>query len=211
MRGASERPPSESEQRICVPRPCLSMRSRRPEPTLGPAARQGRGRGGAGQALPWSNDEDTLLCAIVHEFGVLAGGGTTNWVLVADVLCGSSAMQGIHRTHAECQQRFRALTARRRLSPLCLTAARALRARGVPPACRSGGRPHCVRTRGCAGSPAACSGCAGAAVRAWALGRAARSWASHWRRCHSLTPAFDVQWGAGRVLGARRAPRPRSL
>lgn len=59
--------------------------------------------------MAWSSEEDTLLCAIVHEFGVLAGGGVTNWFLVADVLCGSSAMQGIHRAHSECLARFRSL------------------------------------------------------------------------------------------------------
>ena len=62
--------------------------------------------------MAWSSEEDTLLCAIVHEFGVLAGGGVTNWFLVADVLCGSSAMQGIHRAHSECLARFRSLAVR---------------------------------------------------------------------------------------------------
>lgn len=43
---------------------------------------------------------------------MLAGNGVTNWSLIADVLCGSSAMQGIHRSNAECKDRFYKLTVR---------------------------------------------------------------------------------------------------
>ena len=48
---------------------------------------------GTGQTIPWSEAEDRLLCAIVHEFG-------SNWFLVADVLSASCAMQGICRSPA---------------------------------------------------------------------------------------------------------------
>jgi hypothetical protein len=59
--------------------------------------------GGAGQPIPWSEAEDRLLCAIVHEFG-------SNWYLVADVLSSSCTMQGIYRSPGTCRYRFRSLT-----------------------------------------------------------------------------------------------------
>lgn len=58
---------------------------------------------GSGQSMPWSEAEDRLLCAIVHEFG-------SNWFLVADVLSASCAMQGIYRSPTTCRYRFRNLT-----------------------------------------------------------------------------------------------------
>ena len=58
---------------------------------------------GSGQSMPWSDAEDRLLCAIVHEFG-------SNWFLVADVLSASCAMQGIYRSPTTCRYRFRNLT-----------------------------------------------------------------------------------------------------
>ena len=67
--------------------------------------RRGGGGAGAGQSIPWSEAEDRLLCAIVHEFG-------SNWFLVADVLSGSCAMQGIYRSPHTCRYRFRSLTVR---------------------------------------------------------------------------------------------------
>ena len=60
---------------------------------------------GSGQSMPWSDAEDRLLCAIVHEFG-------SNWFLVADVLSASCAMQGIYRSPTTCRYRFRNLTVR---------------------------------------------------------------------------------------------------
>ena len=45
----------------------------------------------SGPSMPWTDAEDRLLCAIVHEFG-------SNWFLVADVLSASCAMQGIYRS-----------------------------------------------------------------------------------------------------------------
>ncbi len=56
-----------------------------------------------GQSIPWSPEEERLLCAIVHEFG-------SNWFLVADVLATSCAMQGIYRSPGSCRYRFRAIT-----------------------------------------------------------------------------------------------------
>ncbi|CAL5224932.1 g7701 [Coccomyxa viridis] len=66
--------------------------------------RRGSGMAGSGQSMPWSDAEDRLLCAIVHEFG-------SNWFLVADVLSASCAMQGIYRSPTTCRYRFRNLTA----------------------------------------------------------------------------------------------------
>ncbi len=73
-----------------------------------PRAQVGRRVGsaaGGGQNIPWSEAEDRLLCAIVHEFG-------SNWFLVADVLSASCAMQGICRSPHTCRYRFRSLTVR---------------------------------------------------------------------------------------------------
>ena len=53
--------------------------------------------------LSWSRNEDELLLAIVHEFGV-------NWTLVSEVLSRSLSMQGVHRPANQCRQRFRQLT-----------------------------------------------------------------------------------------------------
>ena len=60
---------------------------------------------GSGQSMPWSDAEDRLLYAIVHEFG-------SNWFRVADVLSASCAMQGIYRSPTTCRYRFRNLTVR---------------------------------------------------------------------------------------------------
>ena len=57
----------------------------------------------SGPSMPWTDAEDRLLCAIVHEFG-------SNWFLVADVLSASCAMQGIYRSPTTCRYRFRNLT-----------------------------------------------------------------------------------------------------
>lgn len=65
--------------------------------------RRGSGAAGSGQTIPWSPEEERLLCAIVHEFG-------SNWFLVADVLAASCSMQGIYRSPHNCRQRFRAIT-----------------------------------------------------------------------------------------------------
>ena len=65
---------------------------------------------GSGQSMPWSDAEDRLLCAIVHEFG-------SNWFLVADVLSASCAMQGIYRSPTTCRYRFRNLTVG---APVCI-------------------------------------------------------------------------------------------
>ncbi|CAL8472359.1 g11902 [Coccomyxa elongata] len=65
--------------------------------------RRTNGAGAGGQSIPWSPEEERLLCAIVHEFG-------SNWFLVADVLATSCSMQGIYRSPGSCRYRFRAIT-----------------------------------------------------------------------------------------------------
>ena len=65
--------------------------------------RRGSGMAASGPSMPWTDAEDRLLCAIVHEFG-------SNWFLVADVLSASCAMQGIYRSPTTCRYRFRNLT-----------------------------------------------------------------------------------------------------
>ena len=65
----------------------------------------GSAAGGGQNISPWSEAEDRLLAAVVHEFG-------SNWVLVADVLSASCAMQGVCRSPRACRHRFRSLTAR---------------------------------------------------------------------------------------------------
>lgn len=67
--------------------------------------RRASGAAGGGQSIPWSAEEERLLCAIVHEFG-------SNWYLVADVLAASCSMQGIYRSPGNCRYRFRAITVR---------------------------------------------------------------------------------------------------
>ena len=62
----------------------------------------GRVQGQPGM-LSWSRNEDELLLAIVHEFGV-------NWTLVSEVLSRSLSMHGIYRPSQQCRQRFRQLT-----------------------------------------------------------------------------------------------------
>ncbi|WPT17502.1 hypothetical protein PSENEW3_00005505 [Picochlorum sp. SENEW3] len=64
-------------------------------------AQGGRVQGQPG-ILSWSRNEDDLLLAIVHEFGV-------NWTLVSEVLSRSLSLQGIHRPPQQCRHRFRQL------------------------------------------------------------------------------------------------------
>eukprot|EP00891_Asterochloris_glomerata_P006198 jgi/Astpho2/6198/Aster-x1356 len=61
------------------------------------------GGGLGGQVLPWTVQEDRLLCAVVHEFG-------SNWLLVADVLASSTHLQGIYRKPKQCAERFKQLS-----------------------------------------------------------------------------------------------------
>lgn len=72
--------------------------------------RRASGAAVGGQTIPWTSDEERLLCAIVHEFG-------SNWYLVADVLAASCSMQGIYRSPYNCRQKFRAITVRAKQSP----------------------------------------------------------------------------------------------
>ncbi|KAK9905730.1 hypothetical protein WJX75_005313 [Coccomyxa subellipsoidea] len=65
--------------------------------------RRASGAAVGGQTIPWTSEEERLLCAIVHEFG-------SNWYLVADVLAASCSMQGIYRSPYNCRQKFRAIT-----------------------------------------------------------------------------------------------------
>eukprot|EP00887_Chlorella_sp_A99_P003604 scaffold7.g3604.t1 len=62
------------------------------------------GRGAAPGMVLWAKQEDDLLLAICHEFGI-------NWTLVSEVLSLSLSMQGIYRPPHLCKQRFRQLTA----------------------------------------------------------------------------------------------------
>jgi hypothetical protein len=71
----------------------------------GAAGAAGRVRGGHPGMVLWSRAEDDLLLAIVHEFCI-------NWTLVSEVLSLSMAAQGVHRSPAQCRQRFRQLMVR---------------------------------------------------------------------------------------------------
>ncbi len=65
------------------------------------AQQQARARAAAGAGMVlWAKAEDELLLAVVHEFG-------PNWTLVSEVLSLSLALQGVHRSPAQCRQRFR--------------------------------------------------------------------------------------------------------
>jgi hypothetical protein len=66
----------------------LSMRRAPPQPNMPPS---------------WSQDDDSLLCAITNEFG-------QNWSLVSDVLSSTCAMQGVHRKPEWCRARYQMLS-----------------------------------------------------------------------------------------------------
>ncbi len=71
------------------------------------------GGGLGGQVLPWTVQEDRLLCAVVHEFG-------SNWLLVADVLASSTHLQGIYRKPKQCAERFKQLSVSAQCTPTSL-------------------------------------------------------------------------------------------
>ncbi|KAL4433965.1 hypothetical protein ABPG75_000406 [Micractinium tetrahymenae] len=62
-----------------------------------------RAQAGAVQGVLWNKQEDELLLAITHEFGV-------NWTMVSEVLSLSLSMQGVYRPPHLCKQRFRQVT-----------------------------------------------------------------------------------------------------
>jgi hypothetical protein len=66
----------------------LNMRRAPPQPNMPPN---------------WTQEDDSLLCAITNEFG-------QNWSLVSDVLSSTCAMQGVHRKPEWCRARYQMLS-----------------------------------------------------------------------------------------------------
>ena len=57
----------------------------------------------AANAMPWTNMEDSLLCAVIHEFG-------PNYAFAAEILKSCCALSGICRRAVQCKERFKHLT-----------------------------------------------------------------------------------------------------
>lgn len=53
--------------------------------------------------MPWTNMEDNLLCAVIHEFG-------PNYAFAAEILKSCCALSGICRRAVQCKERFKQLT-----------------------------------------------------------------------------------------------------